>query len=241
MIPFHSNGHQDVYTAVDTAQIRDVEVFSILSPNDTVSCGLITPLSATVCNSGNRIESFDVIGLIDSSGSPLFWDTVKVMGLEPDSCVIVNFNDWLVPNVDSTCYTFTVFTQLPIDETPGNDTLSKGFCALCTVGIEERSKFETGSKKFQLFQNSPNPFSAAGERPTIIGYALPQSTQMTLKIYDVTGKTVKTLVEGKQDKGFNRVRWDGRNENGKKVPTGVYFYKLKAGGLTETRKIILLR
>ena len=66
------NGHQDVYTAVDTSQIRDVGTFSILTPSDTVFCGSITPLLSEVCNSGNRIETFDVI--CEISPKPLYTD-----------------------------------------------------------------------------------------------------------------------------------------------------------------------
>jgi len=74
---------------------------------------------------------------------------------------------------------------------------------------------------------------------------LPVESRVSLKIYDFAGRLIRTLVNKNQEAGYYRVSWDGRDASGKKVATGIYFYKLKAYGggesYTKTRKLILIR
>jgi len=91
--------------------------------------------------------------------------------------------------------------------------------------------------QFVLYQNYPNPFNPI----TKIKYELFQSSQVTLVIYDMLGKTVKTLVNRKQGPGVKTVNWDATNNNGNLVSAGVYFYKLKAGNFIETKEMVLLK
>jgi len=87
-------------------------------------------------------------------------------------------------------------------------------------------------------QNLPNPFS--GE--TIIRYSSPSGCRVSLKVYDTNGRLVRVLVE--QDgvrSGQYRVRWDGGDNNGKKVPSGTYFLRLEAGNYSATRKVCVMR
>jgi hypothetical protein len=89
-----------------------------------------------------------------------------------------------------------------------------------------------------LFQNHPNPFNPS----TIVRYYLPQSADVTLGVYDARGRLVVSLVEReKQAKGYYEVAWDGRDARGQAVASGVYFSRLRAGKLTESRKMILLK
>ncbi|TKJ42993.1 hypothetical protein CEE36_05775 [candidate division TA06 bacterium B3_TA06] len=89
-----------------------------------------------------------------------------------------------------------------------------------------------------LEQNWPNPWADATE----ICYFLPKGvSSATLKVYDVSGKLVKTLASGPQDAGAHSVFWDGRDEQGQSVASGVYFYMLKTGDQKQTKKMLLLR
>jgi hypothetical protein len=109
------------------------------------------------------------------------------------------------------------------------------------VGIEENSNYQLSITSFQLFQNYPNPFHEL----TAISYQLKASSHTSLKIYDVTGRLVETLVDEFQEPGVYQVEWNSRiPESG--VRSGIYFYRLQArrGQDTvykSTKKLILLK
>lgn len=86
--------------------------------------------------------------------------------------------------------------------------------------------------KFDLMQNYPNPFNPT----TVIAYQLPTSSFVTLTIFDVLGRKVRTLVNERQDDGNHAVQLDAS-----KLPSGVYFYRLHAGTFTETKKLTVLK
>ncbi|MBN2070495.1 MAG: T9SS type A sorting domain-containing protein [Candidatus Krumholzibacteriota bacterium] len=90
-----------------------------------------------------------------------------------------------------------------------------------------------------MSQNYPNPFNGGS---TSINYSIPAGgAKVSLKIYDVAGRRVRTLVEAIQPSGSYQVNWDGQNENGAKVAQGIYFYRLVAGEETISKKMIYFR
>jgi CSLREA domain-containing protein len=91
---------------------------------------------------------------------------------------------------------------------------------------------------FALHQNVPNPFNPS----TVIQYDVPGAGgKVELRIYDVTGRLVRTLINGTQPPGVHRVTWNAEDNRGDQVATGVYFYRLEAPGFTKTRKMVLLQ
>ncbi len=86
-----------------------------------------------------------------------------------------------------------------------------------------------------VFQNSPNPFHPR----TTIGFALPQAARASIKIYATGGGLVRTLVDAPFAAGYHELPWDGKNDAGIAASSGVYFYRLEAGGTTETRRLLL--
>lgn len=88
-----------------------------------------------------------------------------------------------------------------------------------------------------LLQNIPNPFNPN----TDIRYYLPERTLVQLSIYDLSGRLIATLEKGIRDKGYHTGRWNGRDANGNIVSSGVYFYRLRAGKKSFSRKMVLLR
>ncbi len=100
-----------------------------------------------------------------------------------------------------------------------------------TVDVERNTQDGIVST-FSLDQNYPNPFNPR----TMISYQLPTGSFVTLKIFDVLGREVTTLVNEWKDAGRYKVEWKGENQ-----PSGVYLYRLQAGSFQETRKMILLR
>jgi hypothetical protein len=91
---------------------------------------------------------------------------------------------------------------------------------------------------FALLQNYPNPFNPS----TTISFSVSQSGSAMLEIYDLTGRQVRTLLKGEVAAGIHSVQWDGRDERGSSVGSGVYFYRLRLGSKRESsRKMILMR
>ena len=94
---------------------------------------------------------------------------------------------------------------------------------------------------FSLSVNHPNPFNPE----TRIQYMV-QSTKVnpihtTLSVYNILGQLVRTLVDEPKESGTFEVVWDGKDENGNDVASGVYLYRLAAGNFVQTRKMVLLR
>ncbi len=123
---------------------------------------------------------------------------------------------------------------------------------LCNLGALEGSatadlivqllnSYASGSRQtprqYSLTQNRPNPFNPG----TQISYALPQGGNVTLVIYNVIGQTVRVIVDGYEGPGYRQVDWDGTDQSGREVASGVYFYRLSADGFSEIRKMVKLR
>jgi hypothetical protein len=90
---------------------------------------------------------------------------------------------------------------------------------------------------YSLSQNFPNPFNPT----TTIGYAIPQTGQVELAIFNTAGQKVRTLVSEEQSAGFYKMVWDGRNEMGESVGSGVYIYRLHSGSFSKTAKMNLIK
>jgi hypothetical protein len=86
--------------------------------------------------------------------------------------------------------------------------------------------------RYSLLQNYPNPFNPS----TTIKYELPQSSEVRLSVYDMLGREVSVLVNERRNAGIHEVKFDGSN-----LASGVYFYRLQAGGFVQSKKIVLLR
>ena len=91
---------------------------------------------------------------------------------------------------------------------------------------------------YELFQNFPNPFNPV----TTIRYGLPRAERVTLKVYNLLGEEVVTLVNNEQKAaGYHTAIWDGRNKDGRVVASGVYVYWIRAGSYSATRKLALVK
>jgi alpha-amylase len=102
---------------------------------------------------------------------------------------------------------------------------------------------------FALEQNYPNPFLSGAKSPALSGgnpeteirFQLPEASHVVVKIFNTLGKEIRTLVNASYQPGYHNVRWDGKDENGNPVASGVYFYQLQAGNFSQMKKMSLLR
>jgi len=91
--------------------------------------------------------------------------------------------------------------------------------------------------KFTVSKNYPNPFNPT----TKIDYALPTESDVVLSIYNIKGQLVKRIKQENQPAGYHQIVWQGRNDNNRRVASGVYFYRLKAGKHQKIKKMLLLK
>lgn len=125
-------------------------------------------------------------------------------------------------------------TNTTTDNDSWIDNLKVGLNALPTE-ISSESAFVN---KFELFTNYPNPFNPN----TIIAFRLYEAQKIDFSIYNLKGQLVRNLFSGFNRKGITHFMWDGKNESGKSVSSGIYFYQLKtANGNSQVRKMTLLK
>lgn len=92
-------------------------------------------------------------------------------------------------------------------------------------------------QKFELGQNIPNPFNPN----TVIQFAVPRPAEVRVEVFNVLGQKVRTLANEFSKAGYKRVEWDGTDDNGSSVASGVYLYRMTAGDFSETKKMLLLK
>ena len=130
------------------------------------------------------------------------------------------------------------------DPETGNPTDPVTFAGLETAAasvsvissaVESATPYVT--TEYKLRQNYPNPFNPV----TAISYTLPERASARLEIFDIKGELIVTLVEGTQGAGEYTIHWDGRNERGDKVATGVYLYRLVSPKFSKTAKMMYVK
>jgi hypothetical protein len=104
-----------------------------------------------------------------------------------------------------------------------------------TTGIKNETNLIP--TKFEVFQNYPNPFNPS----TIIKYGLPEAANVTVKVFNMLGQEVRTLVNDYKNAGTFNVQWNGDNNSGQKVTSGIYIFRVTAGNNAATMKMILLK
>ncbi len=110
---------------------------------------------------------------------------------------------------------------------------------LARFGVEGDAEDVSGVPEAQAFavKNYPNPFNPT----TRIEYNMPKAGHLSLKVFNVRGELVKTLVDAHQEAGINHVMWDGSNDHGSKVSSGIYFYEARTGGQVKVQKMALVK
>ncbi|MCB0260113.1 MAG: T9SS type A sorting domain-containing protein, partial [Calditrichaeota bacterium] len=91
--------------------------------------------------------------------------------------------------------------------------------------------------EYSLDQNYPNPFNPT----TTVRFALPEASNVTLKIYNILGQEVYTLARGNLEAGFHTFQWNATDQYGSRVASGIYIYRLQAGHFVQTKKMLLVK
>ncbi|GEM_PF-5329508 len=129
------------------------------------------------------------------------------------------------------------------NETPkddwGVDTAPRGEFVIASLPTAIRRNEQAANvvNEFELGNNYPNPFNPL----TTISYKVPQASDVSIVIYNALGQKVRNLVNGTVQQGSHLVQWNGRNDSGSMMPSGIYFYVLEAGNSRITKKMVLMK
>ncbi len=244
----YSTGHREIYFAFgfegvtgsamrDTIMRRSVEWLSDGSWPDTEQ----PTVTLTYPNGGEEFEggatpdiqwsASDNVG-VTSVDILRSWDSGASF---PDMIATGEINDgsfeWTVPDSFSTASRIRVVARDAAGLAQRDDS-DGDFTAGSETGVPDGVE-----RKLSLFQNAPNPFTLA----TSITYSVPQPAHVELRVYDASGRIVRTLVDAEAGADDYLVHWDGRRDDGTAAAAGIYLYRLVADGRELTRKMILLR
>jgi len=138
-------------------------------------------------------------------------------------------------NTDEDCDPLWVLSDRPTSVS-GMATLQYAM-----LPAEEETELAEIPEEFELLQNYPNPFNAT----TTIVYNVPNAStdniNVTLQIYDLQGRLIRTLFNGASQAGSHQATWDGYNDEGRMTASGIYFYRLQAGNFVESKRMIMLK
>lgn len=234
---------------------NDIVVVPITLDNVTAMAGMELPLEYSegavlneVTFEGTRSEGFDLkVAKIDAENNHVVIALIPMVygekgQLEAGSGIIANLHFTLTdPELEK-------LEIVPVDDMPNHSLMF----VQSTQSQLISSKPEFGDIKidlatsneptvptvFALHQNYPNPFNPT----TVVLYDLDVASHVNLEVFNVLGQKVSTLVDEFQEQGHHAVQWDGDDDSGAPVATGVYFYRINAGdNKVETKKMMLLK
>jgi hypothetical protein len=154
-------------------------------------------------------------GLKDYSGEDLPWSQFEGLNFQTDQLVHAHAYDPAEKLYAVVEYAIVIFEK--------------------STWVEEEP--QSAPRDFCLFQSFPNPFNDQ----TVIEYQLPKTVEVSLEIYNILGQRVRTLVEKEEQNGSVKVIWNGEDDSGRNLGSGIYFCRLKAGNLEQTQKMVLLK
>lgn len=226
-------------TSGNTGEDVSDAVFTIAPPPDTIppAVSVLTPDKADSLEIGT---SYDITwAASDANGV----DSVSIYystngGNDYSLLASGETNDgiypWIVPDTptDSAMVKIVAFDPTLNQGQDESDSLNVIYQITLDVPGGRRHLGET----VLLWQNRPNPFSPS----TNISFYLPQEGQVSLEVFDAAGRRVSVVIDGRIcGSGITTVAFDGRDQNGAKLSSGVYFYRLKAGGTVRTKKMVV--
>jgi hypothetical protein len=196
----------------------------------------------TVSTSANTVDAWGVVRLsigdfdclrIRDNNTTISKTVVAGMTLFSDTSRTIDYTwvsktDFLIASVTS-----------EDGETNPNYTTATSFFRLFsrTTAVEAPRAGENIPTDYALSQNFPNPFNPTTE----IAFQIARSGHAELSIYNIAGEKVRTLIAGNMTPGSHSIKWDGKDEGGRRLASGTYVYQLKAGNFSEAKKMLLLQ
>jgi hypothetical protein len=198
---------------------------------------------------GNLIQEQAATGLIATNTFPLtiggqngnFWnrnlngkiDEVRISSIAryDTNFTPIRYFDYDTNTI--ALYHFNEGTADTVFDASGNNLNGTLFSVVWSNGVTTSiSDEQSNPTEFLLLQNYPNPFNPS----TRIKYSIPQSSNVVIKVFNILGSEIETLVNEEKPVGTYELKWNAAN-----LPSGVYFYRLQAGDFVQTRKMILLK
>ncbi|RKY75168.1 hypothetical protein DRQ00_10995, partial [candidate division KSB1 bacterium] len=230
-----NNMNDTLWIQVRLLYTHDMCLKRVVTPDTLILHDSFVPI-AVIQNLGSTEEQyFDVVCKInDSQGIQVYkWTQTIVHLASLDSCMIC-FDPWVPTEIG--IYEVSCYTQLAGDQNTLNDTLKSETLVLEQFGVD-KGKAVFVPQSFSLGQNYPNPFNATTE----IRFGLPRVSRVIIKVYNLLGDEVCTLVNEEKDAGFYSIHWNGKDDMGREVASGIYIYVMKAGDFVESKKTLLLK
>jgi hypothetical protein len=209
--------------------------------------------AANLSNTANDASDWPTIAMGDTV--VVAWEETRAGGTDHDILACINFGDTLnvADNATVSGYPHVIFqnkasgdTAIPYLHCVWSETPSESYYEVAYNKLNLKQSSGEGQQsassvpiptKPTLTSCSPNPFRDR----TQIRYALPTDGNVNLRVYDAAGRTVRTLASGHQRAGSYSVTWDSRDNRGREVPRGVYFYRLDTPGFRSVKKAVVTR
>ena len=231
----------------DTVQCVECEAINVTSIAISDDCQMPVDCFADPCEVSECISSPDAECIANYCGGcwadyyldgeqincDLSMDCVDLTGIDfgpcdmalgtgwiNDNCEYISGCDWVADSVD---YTAAFFNSM-------DNCIEACFLA-------SNDEINQLPQAFNLYNNYPNPFNPV----TTLRYDIPENSHVTITIYDMLGRQVKTLINQTQDAGYKSLIWDATNDYGKPVSAGIYLYQIQAGEYISTKKMVLLK
>jgi hypothetical protein len=202
---------------------RDLAAVSI-NADDTVYANNEITVKASFTNKQLAVQTFDAVMEI-TPGS--YKKSATVTALEHLGVKEISFPAWK-PDTAGT-YAIKVYAAVNGDEDAGNDTLTSTVVVRNTIGVGGE---DMAPAVYSLSQNYPNPFNPS----TVIKYSVAQTGIVELKVYNMLGQEVKTLVNEMKSAGRYEVKFNAAD-----LSSGVYVYRIKSGNFVQTKKLMLIK
>ena len=196
---------------------ESAEIGAKLLTVDPVTGAIINSLDLNEPNTGNGLQVF-----YDESGDPIVLTSYKM---------IYGGTSYDMPE-KAKYMAYSPQTDVAIAISPVND-----FMYLLDLTINSIESYPLTTQNFVLHQNYPNPFNPK----TVINYSISQADFVSLKVYDILGNEITTLVNEHKTAGNYFIEFSAIGGDGYSLPSGIYFYRMQVGNFNDTKKFMLIK